>query len=254
MEKVFEFEGYTIELVRKPLRRSLTIKLVPFKPIRVLANLSISESTIRQFLTERLPWIEKNLQKFSQTYQAPTARTLAEGTIFPLRGLPKKLRYVITPQGRFFFSETPDEILAHVPHTQWLNKNSDEVQKKLDRLFVRFYRHLAVRELSRKCLIWSQEMDLRPTKISFRLANARWGSCSSSGKISLNWKLICLPSEIQDYVVVHELSHLVHLNHSPRFWSLVEKYIPERKRVQKFLSAHQFTADFLGEPLRDPRI
>ena len=251
MEKVFEFEGLTVELVRKARRRGLTIKLVPFKPIQVFANSTISESVIRQFLDERKPWIEKNLKKFSKAYHPPIERWMIEGHAFPLRGTLKKLRFVITPQSRFFFSETPEEILAHIPHSSWLNKNSEEVRGKLDRLFLRFYRHLAVRELSRRCSLWAAQMQLSPRRLSFRRAHSRWGSCSSTGKISLNWKLICLSAEVQDYVLVHELSHLVHMNHSSRFWALVEKHIPERRRIQAELCAHQFTTDFLGAGLNN---
>jgi predicted metal-dependent hydrolase len=254
MDKVFQFEGLTIELVRKTRRRSLTIKLVPFRPVQVLANSSTSEDVIRQFVRERRPWIEKNLNKFSKVYRPPIKRVITEGHSFPLRGTLKPLRFVITPQQKLFFSETSLELLAHIPHTLWTERKSAEILAKLDRIFLRFYRHVAVRELSLRCTHWSTQMNLFPTKLSFRRAHSRWGSCSSTGKISLNWKLICLPTEVQDYVIVHELCHLVHLNHSQRFWNLVEKYMPERRRIQNELCSYQFTVHFLGEPLGDFRI
>ena len=83
--------------------------------------------------------------------------------------------------------------------------------------------------------------------VSIRLSNARsrWGSCHTSGRISLNWRLIHLPSHLIDYVVVHELAHLVEMNHSPRFWAVVARVIPDyaarRREIRK--ESHRYVAD-----------
>jgi len=72
-------------------------------------------------------------------------------------------------------------------------------------------------------------------------ARTRWGSCSAQGGIRLNWRLIHLPPAIVDYVVVHELAHLRHMNHGPRFWALVESVCPEYRALRaelRRLAAH----------------
>ncbi len=245
-KEILFFENREIHLVRKPRRRSLTIKLVPHQPVQVLANVSVSNAVVLQFLLERKDWIEKNLSRFEERYVAPTDCVLTPGKKFPLRGEWKTLSPVITLHSKHFFSETKDLVLFHIPRNKWSADSKHENFDGFTRQFHQFYRHLAVREISEKLRHWSQVMDLKPSKVSFRLANTRWGSCSSSRKISLNWKLICLSSEIQDYVIVHELSHLVHLNHSKSFWQLVETFVPERKRIQKELSKNQLIADFLN--------
>jgi predicted metal-dependent hydrolase len=71
--------------------------------------------------------------------------------------------------------------------------------------------------------------------ISIRDQHSRWGSCSAKGNISFNYKLILLPDDLRDYVVVHELCHLGELNHSRKFWALVGRAIPEYKKLQKRL-------------------
>lgn len=73
--------------------------------------------------------------------------------------------------------------------------------------------------------------------VRVRRYKRQWGSCSSRGVISLNYKLLFLPSELRDYVVVHELCHRRHLNHGPRFWALVEKYVPEFQKHRQALQA-----------------
>jgi predicted metal-dependent hydrolase len=79
---------------------------------------------------------------------------------------------------------------------------------------------------------WARIMDVRPRKISVRRNKSRWGSCSRSGNISINIILGHLPEKLLDYVVVHELSHLVHHNHSKLFWSLVGIHIPDFKNLK----------------------
>lgn len=82
---------------------------------------------------------------------------------------------------------------------------------------------------------FAQEMQLDFKELKFRKMKSRWGSCHSSGVITLNSELTKLKRELIDYVVVHELSHLVHMNHSKEFHSLVERYLPESKIFRKEL-------------------
>ena len=79
------------------------------------------------------------------------------------------------------------------------------------------------------------------TSITIRDQKTRWGSCSGRGTLSFNWRLILAPPEILDYVVVHELCHLTHMNHSKEFWNLVESVIPDYKIRRKWLKENGHT-------------
>ena len=76
-----------------------------------------------------------------------------------------------------------------------------------------------------------------------RIANqrTRWGSCSTTGAMSFNWRLLLAPPEILDYVVWHEACHLVHMDHSPRFWSLLERHVPDYRAPRRWLRDHGAT-------------
>ncbi len=76
------------------------------------------------------------------------------------------------------------------------------------------------------------------TSITIRDQNSRWGSCSSRGTLSFNYRLIFAPSVILDYVVVHELCHLTHMNHSQDFWNMVASVMPDYKIHKKWLRDH----------------
>ena len=76
-------------------------------------------------------------------------------------------------------------------------------------------------------------------RVAIREQKTRWGSCSGKGNLNFNWKLIMAPPQALDYVVIHELCHLVEFNHSPRFWALVERQMPEYKAWKKWLQTHK---------------
>lgn len=78
-------------------------------------------------------------------------------------------------------------------------------------------------------------MKVRYHRITVRAQKTRWGSCSAKGNLNFNWKLALVPPEILDYVVVHELSHLIEMNHSPRFWQQVEQVLPDYKDKRLWL-------------------
>jgi len=82
---------------------------------------------------------------------------------------------------------------------------------------------------------WSQIMNLKYEILRITTAKTLWGSCSGRGKISLNWKLQLMPFESLEYVIIHELAHLRHQNHSSKFWNLVEQYCPNYKLTRKQL-------------------
>jgi predicted metal-dependent hydrolase len=83
----------------------------------------------------------------------------------------------------------------------------------------------------------SQQTDLRYVRLTIRLQKTRWGSCSAKGYISLNARLLFLTPELTEYVLLHELCHLRELNHSRRFWRLVEQFEPNWKRLDRALIA-----------------
>lgn len=84
---------------------------------------------------------------------------------------------------------------------------------------------------------WSSQMGVSYERIFIRNQKSRWGSCSSKGNLNFNWRLIELPAELMDYVVVHELAHRVHLNHSPEFYKLISQHLSNHKELQRKLSA-----------------
>lgn len=84
-------------------------------------------------------------------------------------------------------------------------------------------------------------------RITIRNQKTRWGSCSGKGNLNFNWRLLMAPIEVLDYVVVHELCHLVYMNHSREFWQMVEQILPEAGQYRKWLKNNYIYLDWEEE-------
>ncbi len=97
-----------------------------------------------------------------------------------------------------------------------------------------WYKEAAKCRLARRLDYWGERTQLRHTGVTIRAQRSCWGSCTAWGKLSLNWRLLLLPEVLVDYVLVHELCHLKHLDHSAAFWALVASHMPDyRSRMER---------------------
>ena len=83
-------------------------------------------------------------------------------------------------------------------------------------------------------------------KLTIRQQATRWGSCSAKGNLNFNWQLVLIPKELVDYVVVHELAHRKEMNHSPRFWKLVEEQLPDYRERRRRLREYETEIEIAG--------
>ena len=100
------------------------------------------------------------------------------------------------------------------------------------------YRRQAKARLEERAAYFASRMGVSYQRISVRAAKTRWGSCSAKGNLNFHWKLILMPPQVLDYVVVHELAHRKEMNHSPAFWAEVEKILPDYRERRKWLKTY----------------
>ena len=129
---------------------------------------------------------------------------------------------------KWFDSETKRRNLAQVfPHDY-------EEDPKLEAA----YRRKARERIGQRIAYFAALMGVTYGRISIRSAKTRWGSCSSEGNLNFHWKLVLMPPEVLDYVVVHELAHRIQMNHSAAFWAEVEKILPDYKERKQWLKVN----------------
>ena len=108
---------------------------------------------------------------------------------------------------------------------------------------VRELRHRAARELPVRLLLLAEQHGLTVSRVSVRNQRSRWGSCSPSGHICLNWRLVLMPDAVRDYVLLHELMHLRRLDHSRQFWRLVAHACPGYESARRWLRENRHTLE-----------
>lgn len=162
----------------------------------------------------------------------------------------KNMRLSVHPDGKIIVSKPPlvPQILVTrfvKKHEAWILKKLDHIKKHpaplLGKLTVRDYK--AHKELARALVTERTQFYASKYGFSFgtiRIGNqkGRWGSCSKRGNLNFNYKIVFLPKELQDYIIIHEVCHLKEHNHSARFWSLVTKECPDWKTHRKSLKRY----------------
>jgi predicted metal-dependent hydrolase len=101
-----------------------------------------------------------------------------------------------------------------------------------------FLKREALRDIEAAVARHAKAVGVKPQRISVRDTVSRWGSCSAAGRLNFSWRLILAPSYVLDYLAAHEVAHMVHMNHSPKFWAVVERVSPDVKRAEAWLKAH----------------
>jgi predicted metal-dependent hydrolase len=110
---------------------------------------------------------------------------------------------------------------------------------RLAEVLERWYRAQAAGLIGERAAALSAQMCVAYRRLTIRGQRTRWGSCSAKGNLSFNWKLMMAPQPVIDYVIIHELAHLKHMNHSKGFWDLVARHCPRWRERRKWLKEHE---------------
>ena len=219
--------AFPVEVVRTNRKRSASIQLEG-DLVKVRVPKSLSDSRIRDLISRRTVWIRAKLKEQSEQ-PVPKPREYVSGEAFPYLGKNYRLK-VITGQN-------PSIKLKHGYLVATVPAGKPR-QKAVRGLIENWYQSHAGIRLREKTERLAKIVGVSPSSVSVKSYKSRWGSCSGQGDISYNWQIILAPHRIVDYVVVHELCHLLEHNHSPRYWQHVERYVPDWKDCRDWLKAN----------------
>ena len=214
----------TYDLHRSRRRRKSISLVVDDNRLRVLAPSRTTLSQIDEVVRKKADWIAERLDA------PPTPRLrdqLRPGGRLPLLGEQLPVR---AGAARFQFHDDPSDRSAR--HFS-VDPHSAQAAEQAERWF----RSAARERFSARVACWSERVGAQPARIQIRDQKTRWGSASSNGTLSFNWRLIFAQPEIIDYVVVHEICHLIEPNHSPAYWALVERIMPDAQHWRRRLKA-----------------
>ena len=225
---VFESGRELEAVIDRGRRKNLYINIKEGEVIiKVPPNMSYQE--MMRFVNSREEWIVKNLESCAK---APLRlKDYTDGEPFEFAGGVLKLRFITPDRHKEPFIDG-EYLCISVPKA---GADAYMVRQDAER-FITDYANNILRESCKRLIDLT---GLCPKKITVKKMKSCWGRCSSEGNISLNFYLYEKSPECVDYVIIHELCHLVHMDHSPQFWELVSKYCPDCKSIRHKLNYNE---------------
>lgn len=219
-------------LIRSSKRRTIGIT-VQHAQVRVSAPVGVCHSSIERFVGAKRDWIERHLRAQQSDLASLAVRRWCHGEILLWLGEPYRLE---VRDGYRNTIEAIDKTLIVRLSRRTVNR-----AERTKLLVTSWYQQQGLRWLDEHLPKISANVQLQPK--SWRVSNyrAKWGACSRHAILSFSWRLFAAPEWVIDYVVVHELCHLRHFDHSEKFWQLVEKHRPNYRDAERWLKAHGHT-------------
>ena len=217
-------ENFEVTVRRHPRARRYTLR-VRERDREVVMTIPPRGSLqqARDFAERNAGWIAARVKRIPQSVP------FADGETIPLRGVPHRIAHKPRARGAVWteIDREGSVLICVAGGAQHLARRVRD-----------FLKREAKRDLSEATKRHAHALDVAIERIGVRDTASRWGSCSSDGALSYSWRLIFAPAFVLDYLAAHEVAHCRELNHSARFWRVVDQLTPERRRAEAWLKAH----------------
>lgn len=217
---------------KNPRSKRITLKVKTDGTVIVTLPKRLAYKTAEPILNENLAWIKKQLEK---ARASQVTKLLSYESTFQIRN--KVLSILPHNREGLMVSSDRDKIEILVPQT-W-DLSTKEVQEQLQYVVTESLRDEAKNYLPERTQTLADQKGVLINAIRVKKVKTRWGSCSSKSNINLSLYLMLLPDDLIDYVILHELAHIKHQNHSAAFWNHLEDLLPGSKQLDKALNGYR---------------
>jgi len=219
--------NYTLKRSRER-RKTISLNISHNNEIVICAPYFTSQREINRFIQEKQSWIEKIIKKHADKALLIKERKFVSGEYFYYLGESIELEA--------FFEPKEKKGLVLWNNRFYLNSPDDKETRK--HYFVLWYKQKALEHIGKRVDFYCRQLNLRARGVRISSARQRWGSCSPDNKLAFSFRLIMMPPDVIDYVIVHELMHIKEKSHSRRFWKLVAEAMPQYKTNQRNLKKY----------------
>lgn len=225
-EFIYNGKRYKYNLSRSK-RKSVSIAVEKDQKIIVKAPIDFSAKEIQRLIEKKADWIVEKTERAGKMQKERPVHNYINGEVFYYRGKPLTLNLILNrDRNRIMVKKQADTLLV---------VSSAAKSEEIKNAIVKWYRERAREIVEQKVSYFQKFIGKNIGDIRIKEQKSRWGSCSSKGNLNFNWKIIMAPDDIIDYLVVHELCHRLHMDHSKEFWESVERIIPDYKTKERWL-------------------
>lgn len=198
----------------------------------------VSLADIELFIARKAQWIRKKQQEQQALLEAMPVWRFESGAVFPYLGKQLRLEVNWLNEVRPDFAQL--ETQGHQLVLQcYLGKGRRMApERRIHSLLVNWYQQQAGLLLGQKTRAYAHSLGVSVGHISLKATKSKWGHCTLKGDIQYNWQIVLAPEPVVDYLVAHEVSHRLELNHSERFWNWVSRLCPDYKAHRHWLKSH----------------
>lgn len=218
--------GY--ELIFSSRRCSVQLTVVQGR-VKVRAPTGTPASFLQQLLYQKQDWVLKHLQSSSVN----AVPGWLSRTHILVAGQQLDFSWILASKGQMMISG--QSVQVQIPHRVSIQRREYYIQQQIQCYFSTLAEAFFQQQVQEQGAL----MSVAPTKLRIGNWQRKWGYCDSRGGVGFNWRLMQAPEWVARYVVVHELAHLLHMNHSKAFWLVVSRYYPDYPSAQAWLKQHQ---------------
>jgi len=217
------------ELIRSR-RKTISIVINQDAKVTVRAPLRASMKEINSFIKEKSQWIQKKKLEIQKQINKRERKLYLSGEKFPFLGKNYPLIYINDCKNAIEFDY--ERFIIDI-----------EYKNEAATLFNKWYKKAARRIIGDKLDSITSENNLEYSNFRINSAKSRWGSCSSRKTLNFTYRLIMLPEFVVDYIIIHELCHTIEMNHSQKFWNLVDEHCPDYKKAENWLKNNSYSIE-----------
>ncbi|AZL85001.1 M48 family peptidase [Aliivibrio salmonicida] len=229
-KEMIQRESYCVYIERTSRRKTASIKVEEGKVIVVVPR-KLDLERIEKLITDKHQWIIEKIA-LNQHATPMNAREYVSGEAFPYLGRNYRLKVVAgdLTQTKLIAGR----ILVTVPDPK-------HQPQYINRALVNWYKRNAEKKIREKVHRYAPMVGVETAVIRIKEFKSRWGSCTPYGDLEFNWLIMQAPNRVVDYVVIHELCHLIHHDHSPQFWKEVERVMPDFQEQKLWLKNNGYS-------------
>jgi len=218
----------------KTKRKTIGIIIDRNGEVKVHAPFRASNKQIYEVVRKKADWIEKKVNEIKARNSNSVCRQFVNGEKILYLGKEYTLEIVEKDSGK------PEVLVREDAVTVYISRGlpNEDRKQAIKEALIKWYRQNFSGIVKERLEFYSLQLKAAPCKVVIKNQKTMWGSCSKKGNINLSWKLIMAPIEIIDYVIVHELCHLIVMNHSKDFWNHVVSVLPNCHESRKWLKAN----------------
>jgi len=217
-------QSYELAIVRHPRARRYTIRVrEAYRDVVLTMPMRGNLADAHIFAQKHVTWIA------SKVARLPDIVPFSDGGIIPFRGTPHRIVHRPRARGTVWIEQDDGGNTAIC-----VAGNAAHISRRV----TDFLKREAKKALTEASRAYAEKIGVTIGRIGLRDSASRWGSCSESGSLSYSWRLIFAPEFVLDYLAAHEIAHRIELNHSDRFWKLLDSMTPDRVRAEAWLGAH----------------